>query len=201
VSPVRVAVRAQDAVAGVGLASYLDCQDDIDVVPCALPLEADVLVFAVETVDEAAIGFLRQVAAESRARIVLVTRRLPETEVFAAVACRVVSVLSLAVAGGEDLVAAVRGAATAAELPPDLLNELVSQIQRVGAGKLLSDGLDPREIDVLRLLADGMDTVEIARELCYSERTVKNALHRLLSRMRLQNRQHAVAYALRAGVI
>jgi DNA-binding NarL/FixJ family response regulator len=198
---VRVAVRAQDAVAGVGLATYLDCQGDVEVVPCTFPLEADVLVFAVETVGEAAISFLRRVAAASSARIVLVTRRLPEAEVFTAVACRVVSVLSLADADGEDLVAAVMHAASAAELPPDLLNELACQVERVGAGKLLAEGLDPREIDVLRLLADGLDTVEIAGALCYSERTVKNALHGLLSRMRLRNRQHAVAYALRAGVI
>ncbi|UMP06985.1 LuxR C-terminal-related transcriptional regulator [Amycolatopsis sp. EV170708-02-1] len=198
---VRVAVRAEDAVAGVGLASYLDCQAEIDVVPCTLPLEADALVFAVETVDDAAIAFMRQMAKESHAKMVLVTRRLPETEVFTAVACRVVSVLSLVEASGEDLVAAVLDAASAAELPADLLNELVEQIQRVGAGKLLSDGFDAREIDVLRLLADGLDTMEIARQLCYSERTVKNALHRLLTRMRLKNRQHAVAYALRAGVI
>lgn len=198
---VRVAVHAQDAVAGVGLATYLDGQEDIDVVPCALPLEADALVFAVETVDEAATAFMRQVAKESHAKIVLVTRCLPETAVFTTEACRVVSVLSLGEAGGKDLVAAVLNAASAAALPADLLNELFEQIHRVGAGRLLSDGFDAREIDVLRLLADGLDTTEIARELCYSERTVKNALHRLLTRMRLKNRQHAVAYALRAGVI
>jgi DNA-binding NarL/FixJ family response regulator len=51
------------------------------------------------------------------------------------------------------------------------------------------------------LLAEGMDTVEIAQRLNYSERTVKNIIHGLLSRMKLRNRSHAVAYALRNGVM
>nr|WP_281497227.1 helix-turn-helix transcriptional regulator [Ornithinimicrobium sp. F0845] len=62
-------------------------------------------------------------------------------------------------------------------------------------------GLTPREAQVLRLVADGHDTAEIARELCYSERTVKNVLHDLTTRLQLRNRSHAVAYALREGLI
>jgi len=54
---------------------------------------------------------------------------------------------------------------------------------------------------VLRLLAEGMDTAEIAAELCYSQRTVKNVLHGLTNRLNLRNRAHAVAHALRADVI
>ena len=55
--------------------------------------------------------------------------------------------------------------------------------------------------DPLRLVADGKDTQEIARELSYSERTVKNVLHDVTSRLQLKNRTHAVAYALRQGLI
>jgi DNA-binding NarL/FixJ family response regulator len=54
---------------------------------------------------------------------------------------------------------------------------------------------------VLKLLADGMDTGEIAATLNYSERTIKNVLHGLMSRLDLRNRSHAVAYALRAGAL
>jgi DNA-binding CsgD family transcriptional regulator len=54
---------------------------------------------------------------------------------------------------------------------------------------------------VLRLVADGYDTAEIARKLAYSERTVKNVLHNITARLHLRNRPHAVAYALRQGFI
>jgi len=54
---------------------------------------------------------------------------------------------------------------------------------------------------VLRLLAEGIDTLEIAQQLSYSERTVRNIIHGMLTRMKLRNRVHAVAYALRNGVI
>ena len=54
---------------------------------------------------------------------------------------------------------------------------------------------------MLRLLADGCTTSEIARELCYSERTIKNAIQAFTSRLQLRNRSHAVAYAVRQGLI
>ena len=54
---------------------------------------------------------------------------------------------------------------------------------------------------MLRLVADGYGTGEIAEKLSYSERTVKNIIHAVTARFELRNRSHAVAYALRAGVI
>jgi DNA-binding NarL/FixJ family response regulator len=51
------------------------------------------------------------------------------------------------------------------------------------------------------MVADGMDTADIARELCYSERTVKNIVHGVTTRLQLRNRSHAVAYVLREGLI
>jgi DNA-binding NarL/FixJ family response regulator len=54
---------------------------------------------------------------------------------------------------------------------------------------------------VLRLVADGLDTAEIATKLSYSQRTIKNILHDITSRLHLRNRSHAVAYALRHGLI
>ena len=62
-------------------------------------------------------------------------------------------------------------------------------------------GLTPRETEVLRLVAQGDDTAEIARKMCYSERTVKSVLHDLTTRLQLRNRTHAVAYAVREGLI
>ncbi|HVX44496.1 MAG TPA: LuxR C-terminal-related transcriptional regulator, partial [Mycobacteriales bacterium] len=49
--------------------------------------------------------------------------------------------------------------------------------------------------------AEGYSTSEIAEQLAYSERTVKSALHDLTSRYQLRNRSHAVAFAMREGLI
>jgi DNA-binding NarL/FixJ family response regulator len=91
-------------------------------------------------------------------------------------------------------------------VPPDLLGRLLDQVgtlQRgvLGPRGLTFNGLATREIEVLRLVADGCDTSEIADRLAYSERTVKNVLHDVTTRLQLRNRSHAVAYALRQGLI
>ena len=62
-------------------------------------------------------------------------------------------------------------------------------------------GLSEREIEVLRLVAEGLETSEIAEKLCYSERTVKGVVHEITTRLRLRNRAQAVAYAVRQGLI
>jgi DNA-binding NarL/FixJ family response regulator len=95
----------------------------------------------------------------------------------------------------------VRGAS-----PPDLLGRLLDQVGQTAAAVLAPRGLTfsgmtERELAVLRLLADGLDTTEIGRQLYYSERTVKNIVHDVTSRLDLRNRTHAVAYALRQGLI
>ena len=66
-------------------------------------------------------------------------------------------------------------------------------------GKIVT--LTQRERDVLRLLADGLDTAEIASSLAYSERTIKNIIHDVTTRLNLRNRSHAVAYAIKAGIV
>ncbi|MFG2887396.1 response regulator transcription factor [Streptomyces sp. NPDC048297] len=59
----------------------------------------------------------------------------------------------------------------------------------------------PRELDVLRLLADGFSTAEISARLNYSQRTIKSIIQRMLERRGLRNRPHAVAYALRRNLL
>ncbi len=62
-------------------------------------------------------------------------------------------------------------------------------------------GLDQRHLEVLRLLAAGSDTADIARALCYSERTIKYLVRGITTRLGARNRAHAVACAMRIGLI
>lgn len=100
-----------------------------------------------------------------------------------------------------------------ADVPVDVAADLLAAVE-AGACAVLQlqqhvpsprgltlGGLSARETDVLRLAADGFDTDEIARKLCYSRRTVANIVHGVITRFNLNNRTHAVAYAIRVGLI
>lgn len=91
---------------------------------------------------------------------------------------------------------AVAGGSTA--LPSSLLTKLSRVRSERGTP---ATTLAQREIDVLRLLADGGSTQEIAEQLSYSERTIKNIVHDALMKMNCRTRAHAVALASRQGVI
>jgi DNA-binding NarL/FixJ family response regulator len=82
----------------------------------------------------------------------------------------------------------------------------LAQVTHVQRRVLIPRGLTPtglteREVRVLRMLADGHETSTIARELNYSERTVKNIVHDITTRLQLRNRAHAVAFGIRNGLI
>ena len=83
-------------------------------------------------------------------------------------------------------------------LPSELLSGLLVAVR---AGDTRTSQLTNREEQVLRLIADGHATREVAEELCYSERTVKNVLHDVVTKLGARTRSHAVAHAVRAGLI
>jgi DNA-binding NarL/FixJ family response regulator len=56
-------------------------------------------------------------------------------------------------------------------------------------------------MEVLRLMADGHSTAGIARDLAYSESTIKNIIHAIVRELGARNRAHAVAMALRSQMI
>jgi DNA-binding NarL/FixJ family response regulator len=100
----------------------------------------------------------------------------------------------------EVLCATVRAVlAGRTSLPTDLLPRLLTRALR--PDRVERGALSDRELAVLRMLADGEDTRGIALGLCYSERTVKNVVHDVLTKLNCRTRAQAVATATRAGII
>jgi DNA-binding NarL/FixJ family response regulator len=204
---VRVFVYSSDPIISAGVQAQLRGRIEVALVDETSPDEAEVAVVHVDTVDEEAIRTVRAVQRKGSPRVVLVAQALEDQDVLVAVEAGVVGVLRRGDASSDRLVALIRGAASGeGTMPPDLLGRLLRQVRDLqanvlGPRGLNFSGLSDRELDVLRLVADGLDTREIAEKLSYSERTIKNLIQDVTRRFGLRNRSHAVAYALRRGLI
>ena len=202
---IPVSVYASDPVSQAGIATQLRGRPEIHVIDEDLD-GAEVAVVMVDEVDESAVGVIR---AKHRncARVVLVVARLEDRDVLAGVEAGACAILRRSEARPERLAAVVGSAAVGdGSVPPDLLGRLLAQVghlqrQVLAPRGITFSGLTERELDVLRLVAEGFDTADIAAKLSYSERTIKNIIHDLTTRLNLRNRSHAVAYAVREGLI
>ncbi|TDD91838.1 helix-turn-helix transcriptional regulator [Actinomadura rubrisoli] len=200
---IAVAVHAPDPISYAGVVGGLRHRPEVSLVEEA---DAVVTVVVAEAVDEQVKRVLRRFSRSIGARSVLIVGDLKEAHLLEAVECGVVAVLWRREAGPDGIARAIVAAAGGdGSLPPDLQARLLKHVGRIQRGVtgqgLAAAGLVEREREVLRLIAEGLDTSEIARKLAYSERTVKNVLHGLMTRMQLRNRAHAVAYAIREGYI
>jgi DNA-binding NarL/FixJ family response regulator len=205
--PTCVRVRATDPVSEAGVASQLRVQHDLEVLSSDSPTRPDVVVLVADRVDEPTAAGIRTARDAGGPRVVLVVGSIDGVEVLAAVEAGVAAIVRRCEATPDRLSTAIRAAATGdGHLPPDLLGRLLQQVgdaQRKAAVPtgLTFGGLTQRELTVLRLIADGYSTSEIATRMAYSERTIKNSIHDLVSRFHLRNRTHAVAFAVRQGLI
>ncbi|NJQ07040.1 helix-turn-helix transcriptional regulator [Streptomyces lonarensis] len=202
-----VVVVAPDPITREGTLVQLRRNPDIEIRGEAEARPGTVTVVVPEGLDEEVLGRLRRVVRAEGGRAVLVVGALREAELLDVIECGVGAVVWRNEATEHRLAQAVFAAARGeGDLPADLLGRLIDQVgvlHRVSTGRsgAPAGGLSGREVDVLRLIADGRDTVEIAAKLAYSERTVKNVVHGLTTRLHLRNRAHAVAYAMREGYI
>ncbi|MFH8617368.1 LuxR C-terminal-related transcriptional regulator [Streptomyces sp. NPDC017979] len=205
--PIPVAVHSRDPLSRAGALSQLRMSPEVVIREGAASGPGTVALLVEDALDEGALTRLRQLVRSEGTRAVLVVGALRETELLDVIECGVGAIVWRHEATATRLVQAVLAAARGdGDLPADLLGRLINRVgtlHRGTAGRPGAplSGLTPREVDVLRLVAEGLDTKEIAGKLSYSERTVKNVIHGLTTRMHLRNRAHAVAHALREGYI
>jgi DNA-binding NarL/FixJ family response regulator len=200
-------VYADDPILQAGVVSQLRVRPEIDIVAAAELSRADVAVAVADSLDGETLRVLQTLKRSDIEYTVLVTSAIDDTTVVSAAEVGVSGLLRRGDATPDVLVRTIQQVAKGdGVLPSDLLGTLLGQVGRLQR-QLLSpqgltfSGLTDRETAVLRLIADGHDTNEIAQQLCYSQRTVKNVLHDVTTRLQLRNRSHAVAYAVRAGLI
>ncbi len=205
--PIAVYIHGTDPISQAGVASQLRGRPELHVLGDAGIDDAEVAVVVSDAMNDDVRRSVAALRRGNRPRIVLVAGVIDEAAVVAAAEIGIVGLLRRHDTTAEALVRCIRKvAAGEGDVPPDLLGRVMDQLGRLQRQVLsprgmVFAGLSPREADVLRLVADGYDTAEIAKTLCYSERTVKNVLHQVTNRLQLRNRSHAVAYALREGLI
>jgi len=202
---VRILVRSTDHISKAGVTRQLEGCADIELMEDTT--DADVLVMVADRLTQNVLAALRRSAAESGTPVVLVADDIAEPELAIAVQNHVVAVLPRVAATTEQLAHSVRTAASGGGvMSPAHVGDLLKHLKRLQREAIAPlgvswAGLNQREVEVLRLMADGMGVAEIAHVLCYSERTVKYVIQGVMSRLKLRNRLHAVVYALRAGLI
>jgi NarL family two-component system response regulator LiaR len=137
-----------------------------------------------------------------RSQIVVLTSYHEDEHIFPALKAGALSYI-LKDISAEELAAAVRKAAVGeAVLHPRVAARVIKELQ----GKR-EDNLNPftelseRELEVLKLIADGMSNAEMAAKLVLSEKTIKGHVSNILNKLHVADRTQAAVYAWREGVV
>jgi DNA-binding NarL/FixJ family response regulator len=93
-----------------------------------------------------------------------------------------------------------------ARVAPRIASTLFSRLATLAAARRASERarnvrLTPRELEILRLVAEGLTNKEIAARLHVEQQTIKNHVHNILERLSLRRRQQAVQYAWEVGML
>jgi DNA-binding NarL/FixJ family response regulator len=204
---IPVYIYSADPILHAGIAAQLRGRPETEVVEGTDLDVARVAVVVCDAVDEETTRVVRALQRNGSLRIVLVVTNLDDANLLAGIEAGASGFLRRGEAVAERLASVILATASGdGSVPPDLLGRLLTHVSNIQASVLSPrgmslTGLSDREIEVLRLVAEGLETSEIAERLCYSERTVKGVVHEITTRLRLRNRAQAVAYAVRQGFI
>jgi NarL family two-component system response regulator LiaR len=211
--PIAVLIVDDHPLVRQGIRTYLETQRDLAVAgeaasgQEAVDLVADVLpdVVLMDLVMPGMDGVeatrrIRQISP--RTQVVVLTSYHEDAHIFPAIKAGALSYL-LKDVGPSELAAAVRAAASGeAVVHPRVAARLVEELwgTRDEVPNVFAE-LSDREMEVLRLIADGRSNAEIAKHLVISERTVKGHVSNILSKLHLADRTQAAVLAWREGVV
>ncbi len=198
------------AVVRQGLRTLLELQEDIEVVgEAANGLVAveqagqflpDVVLMDLLMPEMDGIEATRRIRSLSPAtKVIILTSFAEDDNVFPSIKAGAQGYL-LKNVSPPDLVKAIQAAHLGeVQLDPQIAKKLMDELS-ARPSKPASDDLTERELDVLRLIARGLNNRDIAGELVLSEKTVKTHVSNILSKLHLSDRTKAAIYALREGL-
>jgi DNA-binding NarL/FixJ family response regulator len=104
-----------------------------------------------------------------------------------------------------DVIAGIRAASVNQSLiSPTIASKVLQRVRATTEDTEMADAirteLSDRELEVLKLIANGKDNAQIAVELVISPKTVKNHISNILMKLQIQNRIQAAVYAVRSGI-
>lgn len=195
-----------------GLRTLLELQDDITVageaingkiaVELTARLKPDVVLMDLVMPELDGISATRQIKALQQAtRVIALTSFVEDEKVIPAIQAGAVSFL-LKDVSPNDLIEAIRAAYQGeARLHPTVIRKLMNQVSsQPAAMQQIAPDLTERELEVLRLVAEGLRNREIALKLVISEKTVKTHISSLLSKLGLEDRTQLAIYAIKKGL-
>jgi two-component system, NarL family, response regulator LiaR len=211
----KIAVLIVDdhAVVRSGIRGFLEAQPDLQVVGeaasgaeglrLAAELVPDVVLMDLAMPEMDGIEATRRIRDVSpRTQVVVLTSFHDDAHIFPAIRAGALSYL-LKDIRPEELTAAVRLAAQGeAVLNPQVASRLVQEVAGIrGAQSGLPAELSPRELEVLKMIAEGLTNAEIAERLVLSQKTVKGHVSNLLGKLHLADRTQAAILAWRQGLV
>jgi DNA-binding NarL/FixJ family response regulator len=211
-NPIRILVADDHPVVRDGLVAILSTQPDFEVVgeagngaeavERATMLRPDVMLLDLEMPELDGVEVLRRLAQSNpEVRVIVFTAFDTDERILGAVQAGAQGYL-LKGAPRKELFEAVRVVhAGGSLLQPVVASKLLRQVSHQSQVIPTVDALTPREVEVLRLLAQGLQNKEIAAQLVISERTVKFHVSSIMSKLGAGNRTEAVTLAAQQGLI
>ena len=210
-NPIRVFITEDHAIVRKGISALLALEPDIEVVgeagngrEAVSGIEStrpDVILMDLVMPEMDGIEAIQQVVArQPQARILVLTSFATDDKVFPAIKAGALGYL-LKDSEPRDVVDAIRQVHRGeSSLHPRIARKLMQELSRPPEQPPTPDPLTEREMEVLRLVAQGKSNREIADDLTVTEGTVRVHVSTILSKLHLASRTQATLYALREGL-
>ena len=210
-SPIRVLLVDDHAILRKGIRALLSTEPDIEVVgeagdgaealAQAEALQPDVILMDLVMPNMDGIVATQQVTTRQPGmRVLVLTSFVADDKVFPAIKAGALGYI-LKDTGPDELVRAIRqvhrGEPT---LEPEIARKVLFELAQSSKQPPTPDPLTGRELEVLRLIAQGKSNREIAEDLVLAEVTVRTHVSNILSKLHLANRTQAALYALKEGI-
>ena len=208
---IRILIADDHAVVREGLRTLIntepgmevidEAQDGHEAVQMAIEQQPDVILLDMVMPNKDGLAAITEIKqATPHPRILVLTSFADDDKVFPAIKAGALGYL-LKNASPQRLLKAIRDVHQGEpSMSPAIAKKLMLEMQRPSTLKPTVDPLTERELEVLRLIAQGLTNQEIADQLVIGEGTVRTHVSNILTKLHLANRTQAALYALREGL-